>query len=324
MRFTEEELAIAKRVDLCSVAESLGYTVKRIGNYHTLKEMDSIRIYDRSHWFRWSRQHEKGSNGGSQIDFLRVFAGMEVREAVFWLLDFAGYRRNEELAKPRVRLLRESVKKEKRKEFVLPPYAGSNIHIINYLENERGISRAVIDYFIRKGELYESKPYHNAVFVGKDAQGTPKFASMRGIYDRQGKPFKCDVAGNDKHYGFCDRVDGSERIVVFEAAIDLMSYQTLFPDDQVNMVALGMLSDAPLETLLHEKPEIRSITFCLDNDGPGRRATDELMEKYYGRGYEVEDFPAGAGCKDFNEWLVQSVVAGRQREKRIEMAGSVR
>ena len=38
-RFTEEELAIAKSVDLCAVAESLGYTVKRIGKYHTLKEM---------------------------------------------------------------------------------------------------------------------------------------------------------------------------------------------------------------------------------------------------------------------------------------------
>ena len=44
-RFTDEELAIAKSVDLCAVAESLGYTVKRIGKYHTLKEMDSIRIY---------------------------------------------------------------------------------------------------------------------------------------------------------------------------------------------------------------------------------------------------------------------------------------
>lgn len=59
-RFTEEELAIAKSVDLCAVAESLGYTVKRIGKYHTLKEMDSIRIYDRSHWYRWSRQFDKG------------------------------------------------------------------------------------------------------------------------------------------------------------------------------------------------------------------------------------------------------------------------
>ena len=63
-RFTDEELAIAKSVDLCAVAESLGYTVKRIGKYHTLKEMDSIRIYNRSHWYRWSRQFDKGNNGG--------------------------------------------------------------------------------------------------------------------------------------------------------------------------------------------------------------------------------------------------------------------
>ena len=68
LRFTEEELALAKQVDLCRVAERLGYTVKRIGQYHTLKEMDSIRIYHRSHWCRFSRRYDKGENGGSQID----------------------------------------------------------------------------------------------------------------------------------------------------------------------------------------------------------------------------------------------------------------
>ena len=46
-KFNEEELWIAKSVDLCEVAASLGYTVKKIGRYYTLKEMDSIRIYDR-------------------------------------------------------------------------------------------------------------------------------------------------------------------------------------------------------------------------------------------------------------------------------------
>lgn len=91
--FTEEELTIAKSVDLVSVAQSLGYTPKRIGKYYTLKEMDSIRIYDRTHWFRWSRQFDKGENGGSQLDFLRVFAGMDVKAAVFWLLEFSGYQR---------------------------------------------------------------------------------------------------------------------------------------------------------------------------------------------------------------------------------------
>lgn len=149
-RFTEEELAIAKSVDLCAVAESLGYTVKRIGKYHTLKEIDSIRIYDRSHWYRWSRQFDKGNNGGSQIDFLRVFGGMSVKEAVFWLLDFAGYRRIESTAKQP--LVHQVTKKQpqERKPFVLPQPAGDNSYLISYLNNERGISKAVIELFLKE------------------------------------------------------------------------------------------------------------------------------------------------------------------------------
>ena len=61
--FTNEELAIAKSVDLTVVAENLGYTVRKVGNYHTLKEMDSIRIYDKRSWFRWSQEYQKGENG---------------------------------------------------------------------------------------------------------------------------------------------------------------------------------------------------------------------------------------------------------------------
>ena len=179
-RFTDEELAIAKSVDLCAVAESLGYTVKRIGKYHTLKEMDSIRIYNRSHWYRWSRQFDKGNNGGSQIDFLRVFCGMSVKEAVFWLLDFAGYRRIENPVKqPLVHQVSQK-QAEERKPFVLPEPAGDNSYLISYLNQERGISRTVIDLFLKDGLIYESRHYHNVVFKGNDKNGVTRFASMRG------------------------------------------------------------------------------------------------------------------------------------------------
>lgn len=43
-KFTDEEIWIAKSVDLTKVAESLGYTPKRIGRHDTLEEMDSIRM----------------------------------------------------------------------------------------------------------------------------------------------------------------------------------------------------------------------------------------------------------------------------------------
>lgn len=73
-----------------------------------------------------------------------------------------------------------------------------------------------------------------------------------------------------------------------------------------NMIALGMVADAPLETFLKEHPQISSIRFCLDNDKPGREATEKLMEKYYELGYEVADSPPPKGYKDYNEWLVKA------------------
>ena len=303
--FSEEELAIAKSVDLVAVASSLGYTPKKIGKYYTLKEMDSMRIYDRRNWFRWSQKDVKGHNGGSQIDFLCEFAGLNVKDAVFWLLDFVGYRHEEKCAGS-IQLSNIAPMKSEnvKREFVLPESAPNNNRIVDYLNRCRGLSVSTIDFFINSGLIYESKDYHNVVFKGNDKWGNTKFASQRGIYDKNGKSFKCDVAGNDKRYGFNVSNDSSDRIVVFEAAIDLMSYMDIFQDYDSNMLALGMVSDAPLETFLQEHPQITQIQFALDNDEPGRTATRNLMEKYEAKGYDVKDTPAPVMFKDINEWLV--------------------
>ena len=311
-RFTEEELALAKSADLTAVAAALGYTVRRVGKYHTLKEMDSIRIYDRSHWFRWSRRYEGKDNGGSQIDFLRVFGGMEVKEAVFWLLNFIGYSKENNSLKQPLRYQVKSAQEAKSKQFILPERAYDNRHLYAYLQKERGISKTVIDFFVIRGLLYESRPYHNLVFLGNDKDDVTRFASMRGVFDKNGKGFKCDVEGNDKRYGFNLRNMESRELVVFEAAIDLMSYVELTGDYASNLLALGMVSDAPLETFLKENPQIEVIKFGLDNDEPGRKATKKFLEKYFDLGYEVEDISAPAAYKDYNEWLIA------QKQERAE------
>lgn len=308
VNFTAEELAIAKTVDLVLVAQNLGYTPKKIGKYHTLKEMDSIRIYNRTHWFRWSRQFDKGENGGSQIDFLRVFAGMDVKTAVFWLLEFSGYKQIVTTSSKSALKYQVKEKEQERKSFQLPVASLDNAYLYSYLNEERGISKAVIDYFINQNLIYESRHYHNIVFLGNDKEGNTRFASMRGVFDKEGKSFKCDVAGNDKRYGFNLYHEDSTEVVVFEAAIDLMSYVDIMGDYESNMIALGMLGNAPLTTFLEEHPQITSIRFCLDNDEPGKKATEELLEKYYELGFEVEKFLPPTGYKDFNEWLVATKI----------------
>lgn len=325
-RFTAEELEIAKSTDLCDVAASLGYTVKRIGRYHTLEEMDSMRIYGRKSWFRWSRKHDSSGRGGSQIDFLKTFAGLGTREAVFWLLDFAGYREFPECGKKmQLKHRAEDAQAAKKKEFVLPALAYDNSCLYSYLVHERMLSREVADYFVKRGLIYEAAGYHNIVFKGNDKDGITRFAFMRGISDRDGKSFKCDVAGSDKNYGFNLYREGSSRAAVFEAAIDAMSYVDIFQDYSSSLLALGMLSDAPLATFLSEHPQVQKIRFCLDNDGPGRRASAALIQKYYRLGYETEDRPPPDGCKDYNQWLQEikkpvhaAREAGREEKRKPE------
>lgn len=308
-RFTEDELSIAKSVDLCQVAASLGYTVQRIGKYHTLKEMDSIRIYNRTNWYRWSRSSEKGRNGGSQIDFLRVFEGMSVKDAVFWLLDFAGYRKmdmdgNSMGPTNGGRIVADKPAQPERKPFLLPDRSPDNRRITEYLTKERCISKGTVQFFLEQDLIYESAEHHNVVFLGKDPFGKVRFASMRGTYDKDGRSFKCDVAGNDKRYGFHMEKPGSKVVSVFEAAIDLMSYMDIFPNTDEHLLALGMVADNPLEQYLSDHHEIKGIRFCLDNDEPGRKASLELAEKYLHKNYTVRVAGPPDGYKDYNEWLV--------------------
>lgn len=298
--FTKSELEMAKSVDLKAVASAMGYTIKRIGSLYTIKEMDSIRIYPDNHWYRWSGKSSTGITGGSQIDFMMEFGGMDIGEAVAYLLDFLGHGRDMSL---RTETKVTSLEKE-HKPFLLPPASSNNLRITRYLTEDRGLSEETVRWFIGRKLIYESEPYHNVVFIGYDKEGRARFASMRGIYDRYGKSFKCDVAGNDKRFAFHVEAD-SDTVIVFEAAIDLMSYFEMLGRPQVHMIALGMTADNPLGQYLDDHPEIKSIGFCLDNDEPGRTAAYKLAEKYIRLGYRTDiSFPAD-GSKDYNEMIVK-------------------
>lgn len=306
--FTQEELELAKQADLVWVASSLGFHPKKIGRFHTLKEMDSIRIYDRTNWYRFSN-----GTGGSQIDFLVEFAGLSVKEAIFWLLDFIGYARSEETVKKMVvKNTATNLDSTKRKEFELPKASTNNTYLYSYLTKERKISKEIVDYMIEKELIYESEVYHNVVFLGKDKSGKVRFASQRGVFDRNGKSFKGDVTGSDKNYGFNLPNETSNEVIVFEAAIDLLSYMEIYDDYKTNKLALGMLNDRPLATFLDEHPNVESIILCLDNDERGSLATEALKDKYLSKGYRVTDKPAPSYCKDYNEWLVEKKKINRQ------------
>ena len=296
--FTREEIETAKSADLVEVVKSLGYTVRKIGNYYTLKEMDSIRIYDRSTWYRWS-----DGTGGSQIDFLMTFAGMDFREAVSFLL-------NRDIV-----VLPTEPKPQERQLFILPEKADTNDRLTSYLSNTRALSKDTIGVFADRGLIYEERDHHNIVFIGKDRDGVPRFASMRGTNDDSGKPFKCDVIGSDKSFGFHLEAEGSNTVRVFEGAIDLMSFYEATRLNSDHLLALGMTNDKPLARFLDDRPEIKNIYLFLDNDEPGITAAENIQKKYEAEGYRVKNFGSPRGYKDYNEWLVATRLKRSLQEK---------
>lgn len=299
-RFTDTEMQIAKETDLPELLTHLGYQVRRIGRYHTTAEMDSLRIKDRRKWFRYSQ-----NTGGDAITFLQQFCGKSFSEAVEYLLAFHG-RARDSPAKAASSVKRDEVQKP----FALPPRNTDDRRVFAYLR-KRGIAPQVIRQFLNSGLLYEDAEHHNCVFVGKNSAGQVKYAGLRGTYDREGKGFRGDVTGSDKHIGFALPYDSSsDQVFVFEAPIDLMSYLTLHRDT-TNAVALCGLYDGALQTYLQAHPEIRSIALCLDADEPGQKAAQQLQEKYQLQGYAVTVEKPRCG-KDWNEYL-QKRLCSRER-----------
>ena len=107
----------------------------------------------------------------------------------------------------------------------------------------------------------EEAAHHNAVFVGRDEDGVPRYAHQRGTAGN----FRLDVKGSDKAFNFCYRGEG-ERLFVFEAPIDLLSFLCLFKKDwqKQSYLALGGVGDKALMCFLSDRPNIKTVYLCLD------------------------------------------------------------
>lgn len=317
--YSEEERERALSVSLTSLASSLGYTVIRSGNHYSLKEMDSLIIYNDRTWNRWSGKGNR--TGGTQIDFLLEFGGIDnVPEAINYLLQFKG----ENIIAKDIVLGNDFRDSGSRADFVLPPKNVNYKRLYAYLIQTRGLSQEVISDFVHRKLIYEDAVHHNIVYCGMDPEGVIRYAGMRGTADIYGKKFKMDVPGNDKNYGVNIVNKASSELLVFESVIDCMSYIDMYGDHSSNKLILGMVDDHPLIRFLEDYSHIETIHFCLDADEAAEKALygikDEngkltkigLVKKYEEQGYIVDVIKPPSG-KDFNESLLD------QKKNQVEM-----
>ena len=254
MTYTQAQIDKANAVDLEKFLRAQGETLVRSGKEYRWKAHDSLTVCGNK-WFRHSQ-----SKGGFPVDFVMEFYGKSFPEAVQMLTGEPGEAQPEADTAPSP-------------AFRLPLRNVTNANILNYLTQERKLSPSLVNFFIATGDIYEDAAHHNVVFVGRDADGHPHYASSRGIREK----FRQDAAGAEKAFGFAHR-GTDKQLLVFEAPIDLLSFIELFPKNwqQHNYLSLGGVSGKALRQFLSERPDVERVFLCLDADKAGEDACKRL------------------------------------------------
>ena len=209
---TPEQITQAKELDLLTYLQRFDphALVHVSGNTYCTREHDSLKISNgKWNWF------SRGIGGKTALDYLIKVQGFSFTQAVEALVG--------QNFSPLPRAPQAQPKKQEPRVLSLPKSSRCATHMVSYLHG-RGIDYDVIDYCIQTGRLYESLPYHNCVFVGRDLKGQPRYAALRGTVG----DFKGEAPGSDKRYSFTIAENPSAPGVhLFESAIDLLSYATL-------------------------------------------------------------------------------------------------
>lgn len=282
-------------------------------NEWELTDHDSFKINEQTSQWHWK---SRDIGGTSALNFLIHVDGCSFLEAVQMLKDeYPTYIPPPVEAKPK-------------KPFVLPTASPDCRRVFRYLK-ERGISGEVLQRCVHLGILYESLPYHNAVFIGRDENQVARYAFLRGIYDASGMSFKMEQAGSEKAYAFCvPAKSGCRRVAVYEACVDVLAHMTLEQRqgsrDKYRLELGGisapkegqsqrsMKKPQALEHFLSQHPEITEIEVCTDNDFAGRWACEHIRKAYEGSYRIIENLPEIEGA----DWADMAKMAARTPEKR--------
>ena len=282
MTYTQAQIDKANAVDLEEFLRAQGETLVRSGKEYRWKAHDSLTVCGNK-WFRHSQ-----SKGGFPVDFVMEFYGKSFPEAVQMLTGEPGEVQPETDPAPSP-------------AFRLPLRNVTNANILNYLTQERKLSPSLVNFFIATGDIYEDAAHHNVVFVGRDADGHPRYASSRGIREK----FRQDAAGAEKVFGFAHR-GTDKQLLVFEAPIDLLSFIELFPKNwqQHNYLSLGGVSARALQQFLSERPDVERVFLCLDADKAGENACKRLAGRLAGLLPDTVSVTRIQPCmKDWNDVL---------------------
>ncbi len=300
VHFTNEQKERARRTDLVAFLEKQGEQVKRAGSEYEWRDGFGKVSIRGNLWF-----HQYEREGGDAIDFVKKFYDKNYPEAIEFLLG------------EKVGELKTAAPVEKKKDgiFELPKKNETSHKAYAYLLQRRKIDQDVLTTFFRNKLVFESEKYHNAVFVGYDKSGKPVHAHLRGTGTQS--TFKGNAAYGIPEYSF--HWNGkSDRLYLFEAPIDMLSFISLHKKDwkEHSYAACCGVSDRVAMQMLKDHPNIKKVCICLDNDEEGHRSSKRISENLKAKGVETEILVPKS--KDWNEDLVRQEESEEEQEEETE------
>ena len=112
------------------------------------------------------------------------------------------------------------------------------------------------------------------------------------------------MGGSEKAYSF-HHTGTSQRLYVFEAPIDMLSYISLHPENwqENSCVALCGVGSSPIQRFLDEVRQLEEVVLCLDNDEGGHKAAQRIAKELLDE-WEVAVSAHFPDRKDWNEELL--------------------
>ena len=277
--------------------------LKQAGQWWYIEGYDSFRIQGNK-WYRNSQ-----GIGGNAIDFLVVYYGFTLKEAIEMLTQNSGcyLDRNYGVKEKNIKTHHEMFSDgfDFNSSVI---QASDQRRTLAYLIKTRGIAEDIVLAEIQNGQLFQEADTNNSVFamtnevgdiVGAEVVGTLSYSSIR---------YKGIKAGSASGYGYSiGQKQNPCYILYFESAVDLLSFVTIKRNQEKPMTACLLISMAGLKFDVVKKSlkvfgnSDAIPVLCVDNDMAGNEFIARCLTQYPQTIIKQPD----KRFKDWNDQLVK-------------------
>ncbi|CDM68428.1 LtrC-like protein [Clostridium bornimense] len=276
----KEKIELVKTINFKSFLEKIeGYTFKKEGNnYYRCHEHTSLILKERTpgqYVYAWSSVQQCGDI----IQYVREnIIGDSFKNTIDYLLKYMNI--DTERYDNTFTNNNEIIEKECNNTIDIE-YSSNTRQTYAYLHKSRLIDISIINEFIAKG-LIKQDLRNNAVLVhlnfdnkivGADLQGTNSYKKFKGV-----------IKNSNRDYGFSFKIgENIDKIYIFEAGIDMLSYYQLYKSNLNDCLLLstgGSQKINKIATYLNKYDNISTIYVAVDNDDAGNIALQKIKDIY--------------------------------------------